>query len=132
MMAIRTRWFDDQILAALGAAVSAAVPSALLASTPAQRSSSEGAAQSLTAGSSAEAASGVTTPGTAAAAALAVEAVTPEEGAFVFSLHEQGQVASATPCQVVLLGAGMDSRPWRLALPAGGAIPVLPWLSLQN
>ncbi|GAB4822266.1 hypothetical protein N2152v2_009312 [Parachlorella kessleri] len=119
-MAIRTRWFDDQILAALGVSVSLAIPGALLASTPAQQDSSAEAAQDFTAGSSAEAGPGEgTVPGTAAAAALAEEATTTDNGPFVFSRPEQGQAGSPTPCQVVLLGAGMDSRPWRLPLPAG-------------
>jgi O-methyltransferase involved in polyketide biosynthesis len=65
-MAVRTRWFDDQLEACLGMPL-----------------------------------------GAAAAAAAA--------GDYIVAAPPPGRA----PRQVVVLGAGMDSRPWRLKLPAG-------------
>lgn len=73
-MAIRTRWFDDQIEAALGMPVSTHIPACLRA---------------------------------------AGAPTTVDLGAYVWA-HPQGH----EPRQLVMLGAGMDSRPWRMKLPA--------------
>ncbi|KAL4434648.1 hypothetical protein ABPG77_002771 [Micractinium sp. CCAP 211/92] len=73
-MAIRTRWFDDQIEAALGMPVSTHIPACLRV----------------------------------AGAPMSVDL-----GAYVWT-HPQGH----EPRQLVMLGAGMDSRPWRMKLPA--------------
>ncbi|KAL4447524.1 hypothetical protein ABPG75_004743 [Micractinium tetrahymenae] len=82
-MAIRTRWFDDQIEAALGMPVSTHIPACLRAA---------GAPSTV------------------------------DLGAYVWT-HPQGQ----EPRQLVMLGAGMDSRPWRMKLPAD-----LRWLEVDQ
>lgn len=82
-MAIRTRWFDDQIEAALGMPVSATIPGVLRAASAPSR---------------------VDLP------------------SYVWS-HPDGH----EPRQLVMLGAGMDSRPWRMKLPAD-----LAWFELDQ
>lgn len=92
-MAIRTRWFDDQLLAALGRDIvpAAVVPSALR---------------------------GV--PAAAGGAEAGSSAVAEAEGPYVVGgASGRNGTAAEPPRQVVLLGAGMDSRPWRLDLPEG-------------
>ena len=80
-IAIRTLWFDQQLLAALDAARQ---PQLLRADVVVAGNDGSGGGGSISAG-------GV----------------------------RLQLAANATPRQVVLLGAGMDTRAWRLALPAG-------------
>jgi O-methyltransferase involved in polyketide biosynthesis len=82
-MAVRTRWFDDQVEAALG------VPA------PAPRGGGE-----------------------------AADEYYPEEHA---APPTPGGRAPPRPRQVVVLGAGMDARAWRLTLPQG-----LAWLEVDR
>ncbi|PSC68451.1 general transcription factor IIH subunit 2 [Micractinium conductrix] len=73
-MAIRTRWFDDQVEAALGMPVSTQVPACLRA--PEARPAAD-------------------------------------RPTYIWTYP-----AGHEPRQLVMLGAGMDSRPWRMKLPA--------------
>ncbi|KAI3429344.1 hypothetical protein D9Q98_005439 [Chlorella vulgaris] len=82
-MAIRTRWFDDQIQAALGMPVSAGIPGPLRAATASEHI---------------------------------------DMASYVWR-HPDGH----QPRQLVMLGAGMDSRPWRMKLPAD-----LHWFELDQ
>lgn len=112
-MAIRTRWFDDQIEAALGMPVSGAslapgplgqrLPVVRLVVAPPNPSPTPRPWRLPAA---------ATIPGVLRAASAPSRVDLPS---YVWS-HPDGH----EPRQLVMLGTGMDSRPWRMKLPAGG------------
>lgn len=123
-MAIRTRWFDDQILAALGVPISTAVPSNLQSPQsqlqlpaplllPSPRAAAAHSSQQAQREQQAEGhpSSSSSSREAAVSTGQAQQPLHYVVGPRLDSEH--------IPRQVVLLGAGMDSRPWRLNLPAG-------------
>jgi hypothetical protein len=136
---IRTKFFDDAILAALGAGQHQLfAPLAPAQGAPACTQVGGGGSGSRAGAATQAALAGRRGSLTACEALLAVEMMhrdwcwrrgpppapwTPLPQPQPPSPPASQEARSALLCaaQVVLLGAGMDSRPWRLALPAGTA-----------
>lgn len=115
--AFRTRWFDDRLLEALAVAGAAGPAGAAgAAGASGTGSGSDGRGDGGRGESS--------LAGTAAAAATRV-------GGGGAAGEAPGAAAPASR-QVVLLGAGMDTRAWRLPLPAGECASVAKRSSLDG